>query len=58
MSDFQPRYQDNEFKQQQREAVMLNWKESEWVLDCLRTKTSAEVKHYSDEEIVAWGEQQ
>lgn len=48
-------------KQRQREAEMQNraeaferWTQSEWVMDCLRSKTGTPLKEMSDEAIVEW----
>ncbi|NBV23924.1 MAG: hypothetical protein EBS05_18650 [Proteobacteria bacterium] len=52
---------DGSYKQRQREAEMQRrvealecWAESEWVLECLRAKTSTPLKELSDDEIVEW----
>ncbi len=52
---------DGTFKQRQREAELdrcaharKQWQESEWVVDCLRSKTGSPLKEFSDEQIVDW----
>lgn len=52
---------DSNSKQRQREAeldrrmkALSRWQESEWVVDCLRSKTGSPLKEFSDEQIVEW----
>lgn len=52
---------DGNSKQRQREAELDRhvkalecWRESEWVLDCLRVKAGTPLKEMSDEEIADW----
>ena len=48
---------NNEHLQREHAAILEKWKESELVLDCLRTKKGQEIKEYSEEEIVEWNRQ-
>ena len=48
-------------RQRQREAELdrrvkarERWEESEWVLDCLRSKSGTTLKELSEKEIVEW----
>jgi len=38
----------------QRARALDNWRESEWVVDCLRSKSGASLKELGEEEIVEW----
>lgn len=52
---------DGNSKQRQREAeldrrakALTRWQESEWVLDCLRSKSGSPLKELAENEIVDW----
>lgn len=38
----------------QRARALERWQESEWVLDCLRSKTASPLKKLGEKEIVEW----
>ena len=38
----------------QRAKALERWQESEWVLDCLRSKSGASLKELGEKEIVEW----
>ncbi len=38
----------------QRARALDNWRESEWVVDCLRSKSVASLKELGEKEIVEW----
>lgn len=52
---------DGNSKQRQREAeldrrakALSRWQESEWVVDCLRSKSGTPLKELTDDQIVDW----
>ena len=47
---------NNERLQKEHAAILEKWKESELVLDCLRTKKGQEMKTLTEEEIFEWSQ--